>query len=285
MSAVVRELGSRAACAAEGTDEKRGRDLSALVRREHRERLLIVMAHPDDEALWLGSLIADRDVALVHLTDGSPRDPWFAKSAGCKDDREYATLRARELDEALAVRGLGTAPRFTLGAHDREAAFDLAGLSRAFAELITVLRPSAVIAHAYDGDHDAAAFVARAATALTEPAPVLFDAAGYHAGASGLEIGFLPRPANAGARERVLSGDERTRKARALACVASQRDVIARLDTSTEHLRPAAREDFAAAPHPGRLHYEEHGWPIDGATFRGHATNAARALGIAPVLP
>ena len=113
---------------------------------------------------------------------------------------------------------------------------------------------------------------------------MLIDAAGYHAGADGLEVGFLPRPENAHARAIALSDGQCDRKRRALACFASQRSVIDRLDTTTERFRPGAREDFGVPPHAGQLHYEAHGWAIDGAKFRERAREAARALDVSEAL-
>lgn len=247
-------------------------------------RLMVVMAHPDDEVLWASAAIADADVALVHLTDGSPADPFFARSAGCEDAREYASLRRRELKKALEILGLANAPLFMLGARDQEAALHLAELSRALAALVETRRPDALIAHAYDGghpDHDAAAFVARAAIALCArvPRPFLLDAAGGK-----LEVGFLPRKENRHAHTFTLGAEARARKERALACFLSQRAVIDRLDWTVERLRPGARERFAAPPHPGPLHYETHGWAIDGALFRAQACAAALALGLPEML-
>lgn len=264
--------------------------IAALARGAPEAGVLALMAHPDDEVLWLGGVLADREVTLVHLTDGAPRDPWFAQQAGCAGARDYAALRARELDAALSILGLAGARRATLGARDQEAALHLVELSREVAAIVVEARPAAILAHAYDGghpDHDAAAFVARAALALARRAdtrPSLIDAAGYHAGREGLEIGFLPRAENARAEAVALSPSQRARKSRALACFASQREVIAALDTSVERLRPGAREDFARAPHAGALYYERHGWPMDGAAFRHHARAAAVALGLPQVL-
>src|SRR5690606_21067796 len=108
------------------------------------------------------------------------------------------------------------------------------------AAILVERRSAAVIAHAYDGghfDHDAAAFVARAAIALAarraDP-PALIDAAGYHAGPAGLEIGFLARPEDECGAAIALSLAQCERKARAFVCFASQREVIERLDTSIE---------------------------------------------------
>lgn len=264
--------------------------IGALARGRRAPDVLVVVAHPDDEVLWLGATIADRDLTLVHLTDGAPRDPWFATAAGCTDHRAYAALRARELEAALAVLGLSDARRAMLAARDQEAALELLRLTRALTDLLMETRPDVVIAQAYDGghpDHDAAAFVARAAIARIRPRPVLLDMAGYHAGRGedAHEIGFLTRPENTRARALVLDRAQRERKARALACFRSQRDVIATLDASIERLRPGAREDFASPPHPGRLHYESHGWALDGPAFRRHALAAAQALELPAVLP
>lgn len=265
--------------------------LDALAAGAIPGRTLVIVAHPDDETLFAGAALADAsDVWLVHLTDGAPRDPAFARAAGAADREQYAVLRRHELDAALRVLGLESAGRVMLGAPDQEAIEHLPSVIVALARVIGDLRPAVVLAHAYDGghpDHDAAAFAARAALARAGSDAVLIDLAGYHEADEGRpRVGFLPRPR--GGRhtvERVLGDAARRRKDAALACFVSQREVIARLDTGTERFRIGAREDFGAPPHAGRLHYERHGWAVDGGLFRARVADAARALEIATVLP
>lgn len=266
----------------------------ALVRGEPVGRICVVVAHPDDEVAFAGLLLADRgrDVHLVHLTDGAPADPWFALQAGCESREAYAALRAHELDEALRVMGLGAARRTSLGARDQEAAMSLASLTRAVASVLGAERPALVITHAYEGghpDHDAAAFACRAALARLGPGAsrtAVAEVAGYRAGAGGSVVTeLLPRPTDAGLRVRTASPEERARKTEALDLFRSQREVLRRLASDREEIRPAGVEDFGAPPHPGTLHYEEHRWALDGAGFRGLVARAAAELGVDRVLP
>jgi LmbE family N-acetylglucosaminyl deacetylase len=265
--------------------------LDALVRGHDVGPLLVVAAHPDDEVLWAGACLADRrSVTLAHLTDGAPLDPWFARQAGCASRDEYARLRAGELDDALQVLGLSRARRVSLGARDQEAAAELAALATALAREVRAVEPAVVVTHAYDGghpDHDAAAFVVRAAlhACPSESRPVLLEFAGYHGARGALEVGFLARPGPP-ARSRALDRAERERKARALRCYGSQRRVIELLGAGAHdgRFRVAPLEDFASPPHAGPLFYERHGWRIDGRRFRAHAVEAARILGAPTVL-
>lgn len=269
--------------------------LRALVRGEPLGRVCVVVAHPDDEVAFAGLCLADRgtDVHLVHLTDGAPADPWFARQAGCDTREAYAALRQRELGEALGVLGLARAHRSALGARDQEAAAALPELTRALARVLEDTRPALVLTHAYEGghpDHDAAAFASRAAIELARragaPVPALAEFAGYRAGEGRtLTTELLPRGLEARTLVRSPGADELERKRRALDRFRSQRDVLRRLAWDREQLRPAPVEDFGAPPHPGTLHFEQHGWALDGAGFRGHVARAAAALGVQKVLP
>ena len=68
-------------------------------------RLLIVVAHPDDETLALGGQISRlRDALLVHLTDGAPRDGEDARGSGFTEKlQDYAAARQNELAAALVA--------------------------------------------------------------------------------------------------------------------------------------------------------------------------------------
>src|SRR4051794_30469789 len=118
----------------------------------------VVVAHPDDETIGLGSRLAGlRRLKLVHLTDGSPRRLDDARRAGLDDAARYAAVRRLELDESLAVLGVA-AERVDYGHRDQEsidALDDIVG--RLVVDLGGV---DAVITHPYEHghpDHDTAA--------------------------------------------------------------------------------------------------------------------------------
>ena len=130
-------------------------------------RALLVVAHPDDETLGAGArLHRFADLHILHLTDGAPRDPRFARRAGLEGAAEYAAVRRRELGAAMAIAGVPEDRLHALGAVDQDAAYELVRLTRAIADFVDMLRPEVVLTHPYEGghpDHDAAAFVVAAA--------------------------------------------------------------------------------------------------------------------------
>lgn len=260
-------------------------------------RVALVVAHPDDETIGAGALLGRLpDAHVVHLTDGAPRDPWFASRAGCADRAAYARLRRAELESALGLAGVGPGRLYALGAIDQEAARELVRLAEALAGFLDRLRPALVLTHPYEGghpDHDAAAFAAHAAIRLLArdgaDAPQIAEMAFYFEREGALVRGeFLP-PAS-GIEEGGGGGEiaipltpaERDRKCAMLERFASQREVLAPFPVEREQLRPASAPDFRRPPHEGPLHYERFGWPLDGARFRALAARAIAELRLDP---
>ncbi|HET7755593.1 MAG TPA: PIG-L family deacetylase [Anaeromyxobacteraceae bacterium] len=252
-----------------------------------RPPVAIVAAHPDDETIGASALLLrSPGAAVIHLTDGAPRDRafWTVKTDASRD--EYATRRRLELRRAMRIAGVPEERQLRLAAVDQEAALALVPLARALAELLVDLRPRRIVTHAYEGghpDHDAAAFVARGAIALLRQsgaeAPRLFEMTSYHASSGGALATCEYLDARAGpVHTRVLSAVERRAKDEMLAAYESQRDVIAWFPRELERLRRAPRCDFGRPPHEGVLWYERMGFPIDGARWRELARDASTRL-------
>jgi N-acetylglucosamine malate deacetylase 2 len=251
--------------------------------------ILVVVAHPDDETLGAGAALPFlSNATFVHLTDGAPCDPARPDALADPERLRYARTRREELEAALDLAGLGTAQRVELGIVDQQAAEALVAVAGTLAALLEARRFSLVLTHAYEGghpDHDAAAFAVHAAVALharAAPRPFLVEMPLYHAeGGALVTARFLPGPWP----ERVvpLSSDERARKARLLACFASQREALAPFRIEDERYRIAPPYDFRLPPHAGTLHYERMGWRLTGKEFRARASAAAVALAIGPL--
>lgn len=251
------------------------------------EQTLVVVAHPDDETLACGGLLARiPDLTVVHVTDGAPADGRDAVRHGFADTSAYAAERRRELQRALAALGAAHARLFQLGLRDQEAALAMADSARRLVHRVG--KAQLVLTHAYEGghpDHDACAFAVHAATALLSEqgrAPPIVEMPLYREGEDGgwARLSFP----DGGSRQVVLrlSDDERARKAAAIAAHASQRATLAGFGVADEVYRLAQRPDFTRPPNEGRVLYERYQWGMTGARFIALARDAYASLGLEP---
>ncbi|MEU6737280.1 PIG-L family deacetylase [Streptomyces physcomitrii] len=132
--------------------------------------VLLVAAHPDDEVLGFGGMLAqlapDREVHVLTLTDGE------ASHAGSRLMPPPALARARrtELEEALDILGVERTARHRLGLPDTQLGTHEATATERIEELLRTLGAPLCVApwrgdlHA---DHEAAGRAARSAAAST----------------------------------------------------------------------------------------------------------------------
>lgn len=258
-------------------------------RRRVAERVMILLAHPDDETIGLGARLCRFDDALlVHITDGAPRDGEDARRYGFAEVADYAAVRRAELAAALQAGEAARVRTLCLGIPDKEAMAHLGGLSGRVAELLRTERPAALFTHCYEGghpDHDAAAFAAYAGCRLVEAPPQIIEMPFYHRGDGALVLGRFPDPpGRQTCFETVLSlqPDDLRRKQAMVSCFATQLWLLQNFDVSVERFRLAPNYDFALPPHSGPLHYETLGWGIAGSAWRDAALRALRELRLSP---
>lgn len=247
---------------------------------------LVVVAHPDDEAIGAGGLLAGLpDAVVAHVTDGAPRDELYAQSKGFQTREEYARARRREVAAALSHVGITPERCRGLGYVDGEASLQLLELVSDVADLMDEVRPDLVITHPYEGghsDHDATAFAVHLACGILRrdkvPAPVLFELTSYHNYSGSRRVfSFLPF---IGTEERVirLTEAETKMKRRMYDEFVSQKQVLERFPIGIERFRPAPRYLFTKAPHAGLLEYERACTLITGAQWRQNAGKALKTL-------
>ena len=274
-----------------------GVSIDEAIRRlvAERQALLLVVAHPDDDVLGAGVLLARVPGArIVYVTDGAPRDGRDARAHGFAAPRDYAAARRREALAAVALADIPPHQTLWLDVADQEATFALDRITGIVRELIVATRADMILTHPYEGghpDHDAVSFAVRAAVTLVgRPAekdrrvPNLVEFAGYHATPEGgRESSFSP---HRGFPETVFrfSEAERHLKSRMLELHATQAAVLADFPRDREIFRLAPSYDFSRPPHPGPLLYERAGsggdWGIDGVRWRAEALAASKRLGL-----
>ncbi|MDB4872219.1 MAG: putative LmbE-like protein [Gemmatimonadales bacterium] len=247
---------------------------------------LVIVAHPDDEAIGAGGLLAGLpDAVVAHVTDGAPRDVRYAQSRGFHTREEYARARRREVVNALSHVGISPDRCRDFGYVDGEASMQLLELVFDVADLMDEVRPDIVLTHPYEGghsDHDATAFAVHLACGVLRrdnaPAPLVLELTSYHNYSGTRRVyTFLPF---LGTEERTieLTDVEKRLKKRMYKEFASQRHVLERFPIAFERFRPAPRYLFTEAPHEGQLDYERFCTIITGAQWRLNARKALDAL-------
>jgi N-acetylglucosamine malate deacetylase 2 len=228
---------------------------------------LILVAHPDDEALGCGALMQRmRRPTVVFATDGAPRSDFFWKKYGSR--AAYAAVRRDEATQALALTGVKNI--FFLGNSagafcDQELFLNLDAAVDAFAALVEREKPEALLTLAYEGghpDHDACNFIASIiASRFSLPA---WEMPLYHRSADGTPVQqeFLRESG----MEHLLhaTANEAQIKRAMFQAYQSQFESLPPFQLEKERFRRLPAHDYSRPPHDGRLNYEIWEWPMTG---------------------
>lgn len=251
---------------------------------------MLVGAHPDDETVLAGARLKRLSQAIfVCVTDGAPRNGYDAGRHGLTPE-QYAQARRLELEAVLGKCGIAPQRILSLDCPDQQATLLLVPATRKLADLFAQHGTEVVLSHAYEGghpDHDASAFIVHAAVALRRAqgaaAPAIIEMAGYRRRDNGERAcGFLPRPDGAPDDALLFDLDEEELrfKSELVAGFTTQRETLSGLPIVAEGYRAAPAYDFRQPPHAGKLHYENYPWGMNGESFRAHAGQALRELGL-----
>jgi LmbE family N-acetylglucosaminyl deacetylase len=262
-----------------------GLNLSALAGRPVAS-VMVIAAHPDDEIVGAGAHLALwPGVRLVHVTNGSPRDPRYAQWAGFADRLSYAKARRREAIAASALAGIGEEAVIALDFDDQDGSRSLAPISLAIRDLIAASGPDAVMTHPYEGghpDHDAVSFSVHHALKLLSregsPVPAHLEMTSYF-GRNGDRVvsQFLEDEKHT---VRIALGEaQRSLKERMYKCFASQISLLAQFPLEVECFRQAPAYDFLRPPCAPPLFYDGFQLGTSSGDWPGLAAQAMQKLG------
>lgn len=248
--------------------------------------LMVIVAHPDDEAIGAGAVLRGiPDATVVHVTDGAPMDEGYARRKGFESREAYAEARRDEVVAALWIIGMPPERIRGLGFVDGDAALHLVEITHKIIDIITELKPDVVLTHPYEGghsDHDSTAFAVHLACGILrrdkQSAPVIMEMTSYHNYQGKRRLfNFLPFP---GAKEKTVELDEETKeiKRQMFDAFSSQHSLLKTFPLEVERFRQAPRYLFTVPPHDGTLDYERLCTKMSGAEWRAHAERALEVL-------
>ena len=248
-------------------------------RAELTGRVLVLVAHADDECVGYGALLQKmREPVLVIATDGAPRDEYFWGRYGSRE--AYAALRreeARRAAQAVGVRNLvllatekGCVDRSRPNGQmlagdqlqDQRLFLNLATAYGLLQQLAERTRPEAIATMAYEGghpDHDSCSLLgARLGEWLGVPVweAALYNRAGGN-GKSRVQQFIIENGTEALVE---ITPQELERKRAMCAEYPSQGEILRVFDARREVVRPQVRYDYARRPHPGPVNYELWQW-------------------------
>ena len=232
-------------------------------------RTLLLVAHPDDESISCGALLQRiREPIVVYATDGGPKDDYFWKNYGSREN--YVALRRREAQAALSA--VGVQKVLWLADADGHAFMDqqlfrhLPAAMMALRAIVAEHQPETILTLAYEGghpDHDSCNFLGR--QVAEEFGLPVWEAPLYFRRADDNVLLQEFRNTNDTEIELVPSAEESRRKRAMCEAYVSQKGVVAIFENNTrEVFRPMAQYDYSRPPHDGQLNYEAWQWPITG---------------------
>ena len=227
-------------------------------------RVLVLVAHADDESVCYGALLPRmREPVVVIATDGAPRDEYFWKRFGSRE--AYAAVRRDEAQAAMrlaGVRELVLLAEQDSRLEDQRLFLNLASAYGRLEKLVGWVRPEAIATLAYEGghpDHDSCSVLA-AQLGRQFGVPVWEAPAYSREGCEGM-LRLQQFTCESGDEVAVEISDEELELKRAMcAQYVSQGDFLQTFDARREVVRPQVNYDYGRPPHKGLTNYEQWQW-------------------------
>lgn len=226
-------------------------------------RVLVLVAHADDESVGYGALLQKmREAVVVIATDGSPLDPYFWNRFGSRE--AYAAVRR---DEARSAMRLAGAQELVLLAdqdsrlQDQRLFLNLPAAYERLQELMKRIQPAVIATLAYEGghpDHDSCSVLgARLGEQFEVP---VWEAPLYSRGSQGeMRIQKFLRQTSEESNIPITSFELECKRTMC-SQYASQGDFLQTFDAKREVVRPQAKYNYGCAPHEGKTNYELWQW-------------------------
>jgi LmbE family N-acetylglucosaminyl deacetylase len=248
-------------------------------------RVVVVVAHPDDETIGCGALLHRlAGVRVVVVTDGAPRCLQDAHQRGFQMAEEYAGARRRELLNVMRLAGVRPDQVMQFGIYDQAAILNLNQITDRLRQFFADQQIGIVLTHAYEGghpDHDAVAFCVHEAARRVRHTIGILEMPLYRATEAGdAHQSFAP----ADGIEPViveLTAEETQRKSEMFAAYVTQQDVLAGFSLDAEHFRSAPEYNFTKPPNGGRVLYDRENWGIRSDGWLRHTREALTEEGAA----
>jgi LmbE family N-acetylglucosaminyl deacetylase len=230
-------------------------------------RTLVLVAHPDDEAIGCGALFARMSSSVVvFATDGAPRDAVFWQEYGSRE--AYAQIRREEALRVASFAGVDEIRFLADGIDalvDQELARNLPAALDELRKIVMGTRPATLLTLAYEGghpDHDCCNFIT--SIVAHEFHLPTWEMPLYHRSADGetRRQHFLARRTSEFIYQ--LSQLDQKRKQDMLDLYHSQRAVLKEFSCCLERFRMLPAYDYCRPPHRGLLNYEAWAWGING---------------------
>jgi len=228
---------------------------------------LMLVAHPDDEVIAFAGLMQHmKKAVVVFATDGAPRDPYFWRQYGSREN--YEKVRRQEAREAASIAGAQDVflPDYVAGGiADQELFRRLPEAASAFERVIAAMAPDSLLTLAYEGghpDHDACTFLCDQVS--RRHAIPVWESPLYHRNADGSgAIQTFPFTTGMEIHSRV-EGDALRKKIEMFHVYRSQKLTLDGFRPEIEQFRPMAKYDFSRPPLPWKLNYEIWQWSMTG---------------------